>query len=81
MSRASKLTLTLSIAATVAIVYGVHRQQRLERETLHEGVIRDQERYEQRKRNIAELEQQQRLQKQLEKEQMIKPSDNDSNKT
>ncbi|KAI8055140.1 hypothetical protein BDF22DRAFT_675637 [Syncephalis plumigaleata] len=81
MSRASKITLALSIGATIAIVYGVHRQQQLERETLHEGVIRDRERYQQRQRNMEELEQQRRLQEQLEKEQSIKPSSSNHDKT
>ncbi|QLQ80579.1 hypothetical protein HG537_0D05800 [Torulaspora globosa] len=56
MSRASKITFTLSCLFTAATVVGVHFVQGLERETLHQGPIKDAQRTAARK--------QQRLQQQ-----------------
>lgn len=44
MSRASKITFTLSCLFTAVTVVGVHIVQDLERETLHQGPIKDAER-------------------------------------
>ncbi|CDO93096.1 unnamed protein product [Kluyveromyces dobzhanskii CBS 2104] len=41
MSRASKITLGLTSLFTVTMVVGVHYVQQLERETLHQGPIKD----------------------------------------
>ncbi|QLL32320.1 hypothetical protein HG536_0C04890 [Torulaspora globosa] len=41
MSRASKITFSLSCLFTAATVVGVHFVQGLERETLHQGPIKD----------------------------------------
>lgn len=49
MSTASKITLALSCAVTAATVVGVHYVQELERETLHQGPIKDAKRMAERK--------------------------------
>ncbi|AET39399.1 Pet117p Ecym_4337 [Eremothecium cymbalariae DBVPG len=41
MSRASKITLALSCVLTTATIVGVHFVQEMERETLHQGPIKD----------------------------------------
>ncbi|GAV48041.1 hypothetical protein ZYGR_0I03380 [Zygosaccharomyces rouxii] len=41
MSRASKITFTLSCILTATTVVGVHVVQGMERETLHQGPIKD----------------------------------------
>jgi hypothetical protein len=40
MSTASKVTLGLTSAATLAIIYSVHYSQVQDRQKLHEGVVR-----------------------------------------
>ncbi|SCV01829.1 LAME_0G18778g1_1 [Lachancea meyersii CBS 8951] len=49
MSRASKITLGLSCLATAVTVVGVHYVQELERDTLHQGPIKDAKRMAERK--------------------------------
>lgn len=43
-SFATKMILSLSIVGSLALIYNVHTQQVLDRQRLHEGVLRDQER-------------------------------------
>ncbi|SCV99905.1 LAFE_0B05116g1_1 [Lachancea fermentati] len=53
MSRASKITLGLSCLFTVTTVIGVHIIQDMERETLHQGPIKDAKRMADKKNGIA----------------------------
>ncbi|WFD36682.1 hypothetical protein MCUN1_003569 [Malassezia cuniculi] len=50
MSRAAKATFVASIVFTTSIVWGVHFIQRYERDSMYAGVIRDEERLEEKKR-------------------------------
>ncbi|CUS23264.1 LAQU0S09e00870g1_1 [Lachancea quebecensis] len=49
MSTASKITLALSCVVTAATVVGVHYVQELERDTLHQGPIKDAKRMAERR--------------------------------
>ncbi|XP_063851062.1 uncharacterized protein LOC135094679 isoform X2 [Scylla paramamosain] len=70
MSLASKVTLGAACCVTAAIVGYVHLKQSIDREKLHEGVIRDVERQQRRKaENVYLLQQQSDLTKQLRQEQ------------
>ncbi|KAI8870049.1 hypothetical protein GQ42DRAFT_155673 [Ramicandelaber brevisporus] len=62
MSTKAKATFALTCLAAVGIVGGVHYVQGRDRLKLREGVIRNEERREQRLKNKQELEEQQRLQ-------------------
>ncbi|KZT70777.1 hypothetical protein DAEQUDRAFT_667254 [Daedalea quercina L-15889] len=44
MSRAAKITLASSLLASAVVIWGVHFLQIRERETMFQGVIRDDER-------------------------------------
>ncbi|CAI4060240.1 Pet117p SKDI_05G1350 [Saccharomyces kudriavzevii IFO 1802] len=53
MSRASRITFTVSCLITAATVVGVHYVQEMERETLHQGPIKDAKRVEEKRlRNL-----------------------------
>ncbi|SCU82681.1 LANO_0B07184g1_1 [Lachancea nothofagi CBS 11611] len=52
MSRASKVTLAFSCVLTAITVVGVHYVQELERDTLHQGPIKDAKRIADRKANL-----------------------------
>ncbi|XP_076067232.1 protein PET117 homolog, mitochondrial [Oratosquilla oratoria] len=70
MSLASKVTLGLACIVSGGIVYYVHYKQNLDRENLHEGVIKDVERQQRRKmENLYTLQKQADLTKILRKEQ------------
>ena len=72
MSSASKVTLTVSVIASLSIIAFVHWAQQDDRRKLRLGVIRDQERQERIRRNEEELREQQRLQALLqEKEEKV----------
>ncbi|XP_033208743.1 protein PET117 homolog, mitochondrial [Belonocnema kinseyi] len=71
MSLVSKATFALSCISTVSIVFYVHYRQQLDKEQIHLGVIRDQERQELRKKeNLYLLQQQIALGDELRKEQL-----------
>ncbi|KAK0551654.1 hypothetical protein OC846_002874 [Tilletia horrida] len=53
MSRAAKTTFLLSAAVSTLVVVGVHYQQSAERETMYQGVIRDQARLDAKRRAAA----------------------------
>ncbi|SCU80059.1 LAFA_0B07272g1_1 [Lachancea sp. 'fantastica'] len=61
MSRASKITLGLSCLATAATVVGVHYVQELERDTLHQGPIKDAKRIAERKAGGLDPEKEKKL--------------------
>lgn len=59
MSTTSKIVLGLSCVVSVGIVFTVHYQQQLDREKMHQGVVRDVAVQEMKKRqNMFLLEQQ-----------------------
>ncbi|KAF2905048.1 hypothetical protein ILUMI_01131 [Ignelater luminosus] len=70
MSLASKVTLTAACATSLSIIGYVHFKQQLDRDKLHEGVIKDVERQQRRKaENLYNLQQQIELTKELKKAQ------------
>lgn len=69
MSTTSKMTFISSVLITGGIIGYVHYKQQLDREKLHEGVIRDVERQQMRKiENMYILEKQAELTKRLRNE-------------
>ncbi|KAJ2808518.1 hypothetical protein H4R20_000845 [Coemansia guatemalensis] len=56
MSRAAKLTFLGSCVFAAGTIWFVHRAQKMERETMYQGVLRDQERKAQREQNTREFE-------------------------
>ncbi|KAI0369135.1 hypothetical protein BV20DRAFT_946685 [Pilatotrama ljubarskyi] len=54
MSRAAKLTLGASILGSALIIWGVHFLQERERETMYQGVLRDDERRREKMRQREE---------------------------
>ncbi|XP_030052107.1 protein PET117 homolog, mitochondrial isoform X2 [Microcaecilia unicolor] len=68
MSVVSKAVLGVSLLLTVATVAGVHVKQKLDRERLREGVVRDLERQIRKQENLRLLEEQIVLTRYLESE-------------
>ena len=66
VSVGAKIALGMACTAAAAIVAMVHQMQTADRKRLKEGVIRDLERQERKKRNVRELEEQIELRKKLE---------------
>ena len=58
ISRGAKIALGASFSFASAIIFLVHEMQTADRKRLREGVIRDLERQEKKRRNLEELEQQ-----------------------
>ncbi|KAK3914750.1 Protein PET117-like protein, mitochondrial [Frankliniella fusca] len=59
MSTRSKIVLGVSCVVSVGIIFGVHYKQQLDRERMHQGVVRDMEVQEMKKRqNMVLLDQQ-----------------------
>ncbi|KAJ2615424.1 hypothetical protein H4S08_001228 [Coemansia sp. RSA 1365] len=56
MSRAAKLTFIGSCVFAASTIWFVHRAQKMERESMYQGVLRDQERKAQREQNTREFE-------------------------
>ncbi|EWC43453.1 hypothetical protein DRE_07563 [Drechslerella stenobrocha 248] len=71
MSRASKLTLGLVSAATALIVVAVHNTQVTEREAMHQGVVRDEERMRVKRERALDFEMSARLREEYEKIQPV----------
>lgn len=80
MSAASRAVLGLSVVLTLGTVAGVHIQQSLEREKLHQGVLRDLERLERKKENLRVLEEQRSLTLELEAERDRREAQNDQHR-
>ncbi|XP_029353137.1 protein PET117 homolog, mitochondrial [Echeneis naucrates] len=81
MSKASKAVLGLSVVLTVGTVAAVHLKQAWDRQRLHEGVVRDLERWERKKENLRRLEEQRILTRHLKEERQrreteLRPQDN-----
>ncbi|KAJ1924806.1 hypothetical protein IWQ60_004953 [Tieghemiomyces parasiticus] len=73
MSRGGKVAVVGSLIFSGLVIYGVHYQQRKERETMHYGVIKDAERQRLKKlQNLQDLEAQRALQTELEKDQSVR---------
>ncbi|KAJ1931998.1 hypothetical protein EC988_009603, partial [Linderina pennispora] len=65
MSKAAKLTFLSSCVFAAGTIYFVHRAQELERASMYQGVLRDQERKAQREKNLRELDETRALHAQL----------------
>ncbi|XP_035493631.1 protein PET117 homolog, mitochondrial [Scophthalmus maximus] len=68
MSTASKVVLGLSVVLTAGTVATVHLKQDWDRQRLHEGVVRDLQRWEKKKENLRRLEEQKLLTRHLKEE-------------
>ncbi|KAG0008420.1 hypothetical protein BGZ80_003460 [Entomortierella chlamydospora] len=78
MSTKAKMTLGITTLCTVATVWGVHYQQMSEKETMRQGIVKDEERMAKKKRqedNVVELAAQQELQRQMMAEQTLRKDD------
>ncbi|KAI0766682.1 hypothetical protein BD413DRAFT_605820 [Trametes elegans] len=65
MSRAAKFTLGVSVLGSALVIWGVHFMQQQERETMFQGVLRDDERRKEKRRQREE-----ELQRSLQKREM-----------
>lgn len=61
MSTASKVTLAVTVVASLGVVYGVHSQQVEDRARLHDGIVRDEERQQRRREENRQQQLQQRV--------------------
>ncbi|KAK1170955.1 hypothetical protein AOXY_G7918 [Acipenser oxyrinchus oxyrinchus] len=68
MPTTSKVVLGVSLVLTLGTVAGVHIKQHLDRERLHESVIRDLERQARKRENLRQLEEQITLTREFETE-------------
>ncbi|KAK6539527.1 hypothetical protein TWF694_009743 [Orbilia ellipsospora] len=75
MSRASKVTLSLVSVITGLIVVAVHNTQVTEREAMHQGVIRDEERQRIKRERALDFELSAKLREEYEKVQPISNSE------
>ncbi|PVU89542.1 hypothetical protein BB559_005052 [Furculomyces boomerangus] len=69
MSTKAKLTLLGSTVFAVTTIWFVHRIQNQEKEIMHQGVIRDEERKKNKQKNILEYKEQKELYAELVKDQ------------
>ncbi|KAG0082924.1 hypothetical protein BGZ93_007084 [Podila epicladia] len=75
MSTKAKMTLGVTTICTIAVVWGVHYQQMSEKETMRLGIVKDEERMANKKRqddNVLELAVQQELQRKMLEEQTVR---------
>ncbi|KAF9370637.1 hypothetical protein CPB97_002597 [Podila verticillata] len=75
MSTKAKMTLGVTTLCTIAVVWGVHYQQMSEKETMRLGIVKDEERMANKKRqddNVLELAVQQELQRKMLEEQTVR---------
>ncbi|KAJ2343124.1 hypothetical protein GGH92_005067 [Coemansia sp. RSA 2673] len=79
MSRAAKATFVASCVYAVGTIWFVHRSQDQERESMYQGVVRDQERKAQREQNQREYSETRALHAVLIKEQPEINQNKDSN--
>lgn len=68
ISRGAKVALGGAFCFASAVVFLVHQMQNTDRKRLKEGVIRDIERQERKRKNVEELQQQIELTKKLQKQ-------------
>ncbi|BFZ56347.1 hypothetical protein PYCC9005_003393 [Savitreella phatthalungensis] len=71
MSRASKITLGVSLLTTSAIIFGVHYVQEADKQAMHQGVLSDEARQRARRERQIEFDQQRRLEEALLQEQTV----------
>ena len=71
MSTAAKFTLAGVSMTTIAIIFGVHYIQQADKESMHQGVIRDDERQKIRKERELELQRQRALEAALKQDQPV----------
>lgn len=63
MSTASKVTLAVTTAVTLGIIYGVHTQQVEDRAKLRQGIARDIERQKLKSQNLEDFHKTQEIEK------------------
>lgn len=68
ISRGAKVALGGAFCFAAAVIFLVHQMQNIDRKRLKEGVIRDLERQEKKRRNIEELKEQIELTKKLQEQ-------------
>ena len=68
ISRGAKLALGGALCFASAVIFLVHQMQSTDRKRLREGVLRDLERQDRKRRNIEELQQQIELTKKLQEQ-------------
>jgi len=68
ISRGAKIALGGALCFASAVIVLVHQMQNTDRQRLREGVIRDMERQERKRRNIEELQQQIELTRKLQEQ-------------
>ncbi|KAH7313788.1 hypothetical protein B0I35DRAFT_480448 [Stachybotrys elegans] len=71
MSRASKITLTLTSIASVCTVVGIHYMQKFEQEAMHAGVIRDMEQQRIKRERQLDFDLQRQLEAEYKREQTV----------
>lgn len=77
MTRVAKATLTASCIISAAIIWGVHYQQSSERETMHQGVLRDDERRKEKmKQREEDFKESSRKREEYERVQAVTPRTN-----
>ncbi|KAI1136261.1 hypothetical protein F5Y05DRAFT_392166 [Hypoxylon sp. FL0543] len=74
MSRASKLTLAGTSLFAVGTVIMVHFQQKMEKEAMHQGVVRDMEQQRIKKERQLDFEMQKALEEEYKKGQTVRDS-------
>ncbi|KAH0606792.1 uncharacterized protein H6S33_003626 [Morchella sextelata] len=73
MSKASKTTLAVTTALCGGVVWFVHYFQRAEKELMHAGVIRDEERSRIKRERQLDFDMQKELEKEFKKSQSVSP--------
>ena len=68
ISRGAKVALGGAFCFAAAVIFLVHQMQNIDRKRLKEGVIRDLERQEKKRRNVEELKEQIELTKKLQEQ-------------
>lgn len=68
ISRGAKVALGGAFCFATAVIFLVHQMQNIDRKRLKEGVIRDLERQEKKRRNVEELKEQIELTKKLQEQ-------------
>lgn len=71
MSNAAKATLAVVSLVTAATIFGVHYVQQADKDSMHQGVVRDEERQKQRKERELELQRQRALESALKETQTV----------
>ena len=71
MSTAAKMTLAGVTVSTIAIIFGVHYIQQADKQSMHQGVLRDDERQKIRKEREEELHRQRALEAALKQDQGV----------